>query len=945
MHTAGSVRDRDSVRGRGRGDRGRGQGDRGRGQGDRGRGQGGRGQGGRGQGDRGRGRGRGGSQVITKFGKVQVVSNHFEIAADDPNVKIIRYRVSYIDTATTKTTDLLRPLRQDFRQHLLSSWLLTHMKIDLDTTTKLFYDGDNILLSLHDLDTAVSYAPLARRQGLWQVILVEEKRYFMSELLDTERREDDERNQMVDILFNAAASVSNCHYGRKFAPRDEEPVPLSEHPGCPYNDRSDCKARYFTMGHNQSTSLLMKGSEANWTVEIDAAGACLIPNIPMASFLEDKFGCPVNKIRWSDDRVLADVNKDIANLDVEFNYIRGEKRRKVVIGLTRNLTANSHKFENDGVETNITKYFNKQYGLTLRYPDLPVVQLKPKTRGIYVPLELLDFAKQRMMRRVGEKVKSVIGGIMTMAPQDRLLHIQKTVLETFGDNPVLRDCHIRVNPSALVVDAEVYRPPILEYSRPNPQARSATSVVRGQRKTVEICKPGSWNLIDSAFNECNPTRFWGLVDFSGQPQGMLKAFAEYMVGQAAKVNLRLEPVPVLIRSEPGDCLRNLEQVRVRWPRVMDEQLEQRRQRKQSPHIVVVLLPEVNTPLYEIVKSTLEKHCPSQCIVAKKFRFFAGEDRGIDGHMANILMKINQKLGGYNQALSDKSEHKGFRGLMGRDRNTVLIGIDTTLTAPIEVKGGKLPMICAMVGTTDPEASMYEHVFCSREMAMAIDDMGSLLTDLMGKICPSGAPWPPKVLVLRNGVSTGSIRDVSDYEVSRIKEAYADAGQRIPKIAYLITMKGNGARFFPTQFPDSRTNVTPGTIIVDNLRNPSPHANFYLVSQHGIKGTSKPCRYFVMCDDFQRPLQDWGHVMYYLCHLFGRATKSVSLPAPVYYAHLACDRVRLLCNKYVKELTGLSTLGGSSVDSRNKIYDVDVEQMVEDVNKFMSTMSVHPMAYV
>lgn len=234
--------------------------------------------------------------MITKFGKVQVLSNHFEFAAENPNVRIIRYRISFIDTATDKNTDLLRPLRLDFREHLLSSWLMNHMGIDLETTTKLFYDGDSILLSLTDLDTAMSYAPLARRKGLWQVVFVEEKRYFMSELLDTNRRDDDERSQVVDILFNAAASVSNCHYGRKFAPRDEEPVPLSEHPSCPYNDRRDCKGRYFTMGHSQNTSLLMKGSEANWTVEIDAAGACIIPNIPMSSFLEDKFGCPVNKV-------------------------------------------------------------------------------------------------------------------------------------------------------------------------------------------------------------------------------------------------------------------------------------------------------------------------------------------------------------------------------------------------------------------------------------------------------------------------------------------------------------------------------------------------------------------------------------------------------------------------------------------------------------------------
>ena len=36
--------------------------------------------------------------------------------------------------------------------------------------------------------------------------------------------------------------------------------------------------------------------------------------------------------------------------------------------------------------------------------------------------------------------------------------------------------------------------------------------------------------------------------------------------------------------------------------------------------------------------------------------------------------------------------------------------------------------------------------------------------------------------------------------------------------------------------------------------------------------------------------------YYLCHLIARCTRSVSYPAPTYYAHLAAFRARALIHK-------------------------------------------------
>merc|ERR1711872_542315 len=75
---------------------------------------------------------------------------------------------------------------------------------------------------------------------------------------------------------------------------------------------------------------------------------------------------------------------------------------------------------------------------------------------------------------------------------------------------------------------------------------------------------------------------------------------------------------------------------------------------------------------------------------------------------------------------------------------------------------------------------------------------------------------------------------------------------------------------------------------------------------GIQGTSRPCHYHVLWDDSNFHADDLEVLSYYLCHLYSRCTRSVSIPTPTYYAHLVADRAR----KHHNELAGYESGGGS-----------------------------------
>ncbi len=78
---------------------------------------------------------------------------------------------------------------------------------------------------------------------------------------------------------------------------------------------------------------------------------------------------------------------------------------------------------------------------------------------------------------------------------------------------------------------------------------------------------------------------------------------------------------------------------------------------------------------------------------------------------------------------------------------------------------------------------------------------------------------------------------------------------------------------------------------------SCETDFYLQSNHGLVGTSRPSRYHVLWDDSDFSLDELQSLAYTLCYMYVRCTKSVKMPAATYYAHLAADRAKKLCEGF------------------------------------------------
>lgn len=91
-----------------------------------------------------------------------------------------------------------------------------------------------------------------------------------------------------------------------------------------------------------------------------------------------------------------------------------------------------------------------------------------------------------------------------------------------------------------------------------------------------------------------------------------------------------------------------------------------------------------------------------------------------------------------------------------------------------------------------------------------------------------------------------------------------------------------------------------SVIVDQARN----WDFYLQSHTALHGTARPAHYFVLVDEIfkyyrkaelprgcNNPSDLLYMITYNMCYLSCRSITSVSIPPPVYYADVACDRAR------------------------------------------------------
>ncbi|KAF9523774.1 argonaute-like protein [Crepidotus variabilis] len=570
------------------------------------------------------------------------------------------------------------------------------------------------------------------------------------------------------------------------------------------------------------------------------------------------------------------------------------KHRKTVKTLS-SMNARQFRFkvaEYNDEEYTVEQYFKKKYNLTLRYPDVPLVDVGGQKQNL-MPAELCQILPDQPFRgKLTDEHTAEMIKYAAKPPNINAIAITTKGLEKlgFGANrsPQMAAFGVSVGSEMAVVPARILPPPRIQYGKGTPS----------------VDDKASWNLRDVKFSRGGRLENWAVLvirdgndssEFSNPRDAEFintyRGFAEMCRKSGMSVDTA-DPQIAAVRLTPK------QQDELTRTKAIGDIETALKSLKKKPSIILVLLSNGDKHVYSGLKYLCDTilDVATVCVHTAKIR----KEKGQLQYFANVALKFNTKLGGVNHAL-DTQSMSWLKKLP-----TMLVGIDVTHPGPGSVKG--TPSIAAVVASCESEFAQYpasmEMQESRKEMVTNLDRMMIARLDLF-KTRNKGV-LPQRVLVYRDGVSEGQFNTVVNEELPLLKLAFRkyDAPNKpyTPALTIVICGKRHHTRFYPTEEnqSDGQGNPRPGTV-VDRGVTAIYNNDFFLQAHGGLQGTTRPTHYYVVHDEIGFKPDELQVLTNSVSYMFARATKAVSLVSPAYYADLACERGRCYLHKLLHGL--------------------------------------------
>nr|XP_034189444.1 protein argonaute-2 [Osmia lignaria]XP_034189445.1 protein argonaute-2 [Osmia lignaria] len=568
------------------------------------------------------------------------------------------------------------------------------------------------------------------------------------------------------------------------------------------------------------------------------------------------------------------ITKFLKGLKIQYELPGQPTTRRTyrVNELVRCPRENKFRLENNTMCT-VEQYYLEKKNYRIQFPDLPCLWVGSRNNNIHLPVELCTIVGgQVTQKKLNEdQTTNLIRHAATDTRTRKAKIMAGFASMNLNQQPTLmNEFHLSVQGEFEKVPARILQAPVLQYNK------NQVNVVKGVWRADKFIKP------------CElPDLTWTILNLDGRTQDRdLYRLQDSLQNGAVSVNMSigkaLTPFGNLMLG------RNISNIM--------EYFQDKK--KQNLRLVVVVIPVFDNASYSVVKQISELKVTggvvTQCLKSKTLMKLSPST------VTNILLKINSKLNGVNHKLAPTYLPPCL------SVPCMLIGADVTHPSPDAVD---IPSIAAVAASHDPSAFQYN---VQIRIQSPREEMIQSLEEIMRKqliyFFQKTSYKPRKIIFYRDGVSEGQLPQVMHFELSAIKRAIAklegSTEHKIP-ITFLVVQKRHHIRLFPTDnnCDQKNFNVLAGTIVDTEITHPT-QVDFYLVSHASIQGTARPTKYRCICNENDLSEDEIEQLTYYLCHMFARCTRSVSYPAPTYYAHLAAARARALIHGVPLDINNL-----------------------------------------
>ena len=536
-------------------------------------------------------------------------------------------------------------------------------------------------------------------------------------------------------------------------------------------------------------------------------------------------------------------------------------------------------------QVDVVAYFKDQYKVKLHNPQLPCLEVGKDKKKL--PIEVCRIARATNYGRplTGDQQMACVDGTRMM-PSERF---QKTeladVLKKFGGSKIFKAFKLEIVPKRITAPARILPAPTIVYGNGKVQVRPGA----GEWGKDSIGR----TFVDPVPNATKVVCI-NFADTEIQHDAAVAFFTQQLkVCRERGMKLACDSKSMHTFPSKNGLVAQLDFVKSFATSSVSVR----------PNIILIIVPRLKVnPLYPSIKKMCESSFGGIGQVTNCFN--AGKVQKANfTYFGNCSLKICCKLGGTCHTLLPEKL---------KNNTTLIIGADVYHSPP----GSMAPSVAAVVGSYDASFSKYMTTISYQkgrcEQILQIQDCAyNLIKNFMAK---NNKQPPYQILYYRDGVGESFFSETISFEVGAIRAAALQVHPDYkPRISYVNVQKRHHAVFFPARGnADKNGNPLAGTIIDSVIVDPRA-VDFYLYAHACIIGTARPAHHHLLLNEIKLSMADVQTFTNKMSYLYQRCPRSVSIPAPVYYAHHAAYRAKL----YLDE-DNASMKSGKSADKSSMV---------------------------
>ncbi|KAM5264118.1 piwi-like protein 2 [Ctenodactylus gundi] len=503
----------------------------------------------------------------------------------------------------------------------------------------------------------------------------------------------------------------------------------------------------------------------------------------------------------------------------------------------------------DGKEITFLEYYRKNYGITIKEEDQPLLIHRPNERqnkhGTLLNGEILLLPELSFMTGIPEKMKKDFRAMKDLTQEINLSPKQhhcalRSLLQRLSKNETASNELMRWGLS-LQKDVHKIEGRVLPMERINLRNTSFTTS-QDLNWVKEVTREASILSI--------PMHFWALF------------YPKKAIDPARELVNMLEKIagPIGMRMSPPA-----------WVELKDDRIETYVRTIQSMlgvegkiQMVVCIIMGTRDDLYGAIKKLccVQSPVPSQVINVRTI----SQPSRLRSVAQKILLQMNCKLGGE---------------LWGVDiplKQLMVIGMDVYH----DPSRGMRSVVGFVASINLTLTKWYSRVVFQMPHQEIVDSLKLCLVGALKKFYEVNHCLPEKIVVYRDGVSDGQLKTVANYEIPQLQKCFESFENYQPKMMVFVVQKKISTNLYLAAAEHFVTPL-PGTV-VDHTITSCEWVDFYLLAHHVRQGCGIPTHYVCVYNTTNLSPDHMQRLTFKLCHMYWNWPGTIRVPAPCKYAH-------------------------------------------------------------